>query len=355
MASFEQNKKTKKWSVRFREVTVNSYKQKRLSGFKTKKEAENAFVQYNLNICNLKDTNYTFDILSSNYFSFLKNRLKESSFYDTDKKFKKHIYPYFKDFKVNDIKQIDILNWQKTIDHYSFEHKTKLRGILSSILKFGEKYFDLTNNMKKVDNFRNLEKPKEMQFWTTEEFNKFISKIDDIQYKAFFSFLYLTGCRKGEALALNWNDIDFKNNTVSFNKSITRKVEGFAWKITTLKNIYSKRTIALPSNLIDLLILFSKSNPLSSEFIFCGDRPFPEQTLTRKFEKFIRLAEIKRIRIHDLRHSHASYLISEGISIVAVAKRLGHSNIEQTLNTYAHLMPREENLLIEKLSSINCA
>lgn len=338
------------WSARFRVIENGKEKQKRLSGFKTKKEAETAFVGFKISE-NKHIDDLDFPILMEKYKEHSLTRLKESSCYDNFIKINNHIFPFFKDFTVNNIKPIDILNWQNSIKNYSFRYKKNLRVLLSGILKYGERYYNLRNELSKVEFFRNLEQKKEMQVWSPNEFQKFINLIESIEYSAFFTFLYLTGCRKGEALALNVNDIDFENNKVSFNKSITRKVFDKPWKITTLKNNYSTRTIAIPNTLTGKLKKYydSKTNR-NTTFLFGGDSPLPDRTVDRLFQKYTSLANLKQIRIHDLRHSHASYLISQGISIVAVAKRLGHKNIEVTLNTYSHLMPQEEELLVKKLS-----
>ena len=83
------------------------------------------------------------------------------------------------------------------------------------------------------------------------------------------------------------------------------------------------------------------------DFIFGGERPFADNTLTRKFNNWCSLANVPKIRIHDLRHSSASFLISKGISVVAVSRRLGHASISQTLDTYSHLMPSDTSKIVE--------
>ena len=187
------------------------------------------------------------------------------------------------------------------------------------------------------------------------EFKKFINEVDRIDHKSFFSFLYFTGCRRGEALALNWEDFDFANAKVRINKSITRKIEGKSWLVTTPKNASSIRTISLPANLLSLLEEYrkwQKQKYPDAIFVFGSYAPFAGTNIDRSFSEFCKKANVERIRIHDLRHSHASFLISKGISVVAIAKRLGHKNIEQTLNTYSHMMPDEDKKLIEYLENI---
>ena len=82
-------------------------------------------------------------------------------------------------------------------------------------------------------------------------------------------------------------------------------------------------------------------------FIFNREKPLPQTSIDRIKDKAIAEANVRRIRIHDLRHSHASNLISEGISIVAVSRRLGHSNIDMTLRVYTHLLEKNDEQLID--------
>lgn len=79
------------------------------------------------------------------------------------------------------------------------------------------------------------------------------------------------------------------------------------------------------------------------------DKPYCEQTIRRRLEHYAKITNVKYIRIHDLRHSHASLLINKGQNILIVAQRLGHSDVTQTLNTYAHLMPSAQQEIIGAL------
>lgn len=358
MASYEQNKNSKLWSVRFRDVTADGVKNKRLSGFKTKKDAQAGYIDY----LNEKERNAPFASSSASdellfselirhYLAHTQTRVKPSSFYDIESKIVKHIMPYFENKLVSDVTPLDILNWQQTVDHYSYKYKSGLRTFLTSIYKFGERYYDVKNIMPKVEPFRNLEKKKKMLYWTPKEFARFISCVPDFEFNVFFRLLYITGCRKGEALALEWSDIDFDAKTVSITKSLTRKESGKAYSITTPKNASSNRDVDIPESLCRILQDLKKSQE-SHTFVFGGDKPFAERTIDRRFANAIELSGVPKIRIHDLRHSCASLLISQGVSIVAVSNRLGHSNIEQTLNTYSHMMPSDATKIIEIFDNI---
>ena len=202
-----------------------------------------------------------------------------------------------------------------------------------------------------------MEAKPEMQFWTPEEFGNFIQNVAAKEYRMLFEFLYVTGCRRGEVLALTWNDIDTDLQTVRINKSVTFKAKNFekSFKVTTPKNAGSNRTVSIPSFLCDDLIEYRRwqsENFAEADFVFCGDSPLPATTIARKLDEGAKAAGVKRIRVHDLRHSCASLLIHKGVSIVAVSKRLGHTSIEQTLNTYSHMLPDDQKMILETLENL---
>lgn len=363
MPSYEQNKESKLWSVRFRVMENGVRHQKRLSGYKLKKDAAEGYRAY----MNEYDTAKTaliddaspekilFSDLCDAYLAAKKDSMKESSYYDTFGRIDKRIKPFFEGKYVEDIKPKDVLEWQKTVSDYSYKYKSKLLSLIKSVLRFGYKYYDTENISDKIEPFRNLEPEKEMLFWTKEEFKKFIAIVDDERYNIFFRTLYIAGCRKGEALALTWKDIDTSAGVIKLTKNITRKTSEGPWKVTTPKNKPSYRTVDIPPNLchrFDQYREWQKENCDSTDFVFCGNRPFPEMSLTRIFYDYTDKAGVKRIRIHDLRHSCASLLISEGVSIVAVSKRLGHKDVKQTLNTYSHLMPSDSSKILQIFDDI---
>ena len=170
-----------------------------------------------------------------------------------------------------------------------------------------------------------------------------------------FRFLFLTGCRKGEALALTWNDLDLDKGTVTVSKSISNKVrdEGKWYSVTTPKNTGSNRTVCLPAFFCDMLRAYQKEQQAEpSAFAFGGADPFPYITIDRRFHQAAEAAGVKRIRIHDLRHSCASLLIHKGVSIVAVSRHLGHKSVKQTLDTYSHMLPDDQTMILRSLSSV---
>ena len=346
MASYEQNKKNKKWSVRFRIIENGTEKNKRLSGFERKKEAEQAYIQYMKEYDRKKELKkepekILFSEIYEQYFESARQRLKVSSLCDMESAARIYILPKFGDIMINNIKPIEILEWQNSIEK-SYRYRCKIRGILSSIFNFAERYYDIPSPMSKVENIKNNEPKKEMSFWTEEEFSRFIKVVDNKIYRALFTMLYITGCRIGEALALHKDDIHKDDKYIDISKSITSKGNN-TWQETTPKNQSSNRKLYIPDYLIDELLEIC--NMSDGNYIFFGKRPLSFPAIRNNLKKYCLISGVKKIRIHDLRHSCASLLISHGVSIVAVAKRLGHASIEQTLNTYSHMLPRDEDMI----------
>ncbi len=360
MASFEQNKKTKKWCVRYRVKVGDQLKQKRLSGFARKIDAQQAYYEIQAKEkAGLKNSAMSLNELFLLYKDFIQHRLKSASIQSAVDVINLHIMPYFSKTRIDKIKETDIAKWQTEIIQkgFAYKYKSKIYTAFTALLNFAVKFYGLPNNVvTRVGNFPNTEPKKEMLYWSEEEFAQFITTVDNLQWKTFFSFLYSTGCRKGEALALNWNDINLNTKMVHISKSINRKgLNGSAsYEITTPKNKSSYRDILLPDNLLNLLLQHYKSCQQidgfsKKSFVFGVDKPYCEQTIRRRLEHYAKIANVKYIRIHDLRHSHASLLINKGQNILIVAQRLGHSDVTQTLNTYAHLMPSAQQEIIGAL------
>ena len=357
MPSYEQNKSSKLWSVRFRETQDGIEHNKRLSGFKTKKEAQQGYVEYITKKPNNTDINAElyFNEVIEKYLQYKASRVKEGTIYEIEQKIQRHIYPFFEEKYIKKITPLDILTWQQSLEKYSYNYKCSLRSILSAVYKYADRYLDIPNIMHKVEPFRNIETEAEMLYWTKDEFQIFNQACSNKMYQVYFYILYITGCRKGEVLALTWNDIDLNKRTIQITKNVTTKTRESGWKITTTKNKSSNRIIdigAKPAKILKEYQEWQKENFDNTTFVFCGERPIPMTNIDRYFKNTCANAGVKKIRIHDLRHSCASLLISNGISIVAVSKRLGHKNIEQTLNTYSHMMPEDNTKMIEVLDSI---
>ena len=185
-----------------------------------------------------------------------------------------------------------------------------------------------------------------MQFSTKDEYIRFAAAIEDKpQMHSAFQVLYWCGIREGELLSLTKDDIDFEGNTITINKSYQRI--GKKDIITEPKTPKSNRIIALPNFLCEELKEYISH-------IYDNGRIFPltKHALYREMIRGSSQSGVKKIRVHDLRHSHASLLIELGFSPLLIAERLGHENIETTLNTYSHLYPHKQGELAQTLDSL---
>lgn len=168
----------------------------------------------------------------------------------------------------------------------------------------------------------------------------------------------MIGARKGEALALKWSDINLEKKIVRINKTITKDImDDTAYKVTAPKTMNSNRVIDIPDNLNKLLISYKASiHDLSEDyFVFGHKRSLPFNTLRKRFVRYIEESGVKHIRIHDLRHSSVSYMISTGYNqistIYVIANRIGDS-VEQIYKTYGHLFPNKAMEMVDKWNTL---
>lgn len=263
--------------------------------------------------------------------------------------------------KINDltIQDYNKLKLELKELNYSIKFKNNILGLLKRIIKYSKKYYNTSDNLLNfIENFKKVnEIEKEMNFFTLDEYKKFDSVIENFMHHTFFELLFYMGLRQGECQALTWNDIDLENCTLKVTKTLTTKIKGQKWLISSPKTKTSIRTLPLTKKLVEdlnkLKIEAQKYKDFSNNwFVFGNSMPFPETTIQVNKNKYCKMAEIKQIRIHDFRHSCASLLINQGASIVLVSKWLGHSNTAITLNTYTHLYKSELNEMVNILNKL---
>lgn len=177
---------------------------------------------------------------------------------------------------------------------------------------------------------------REMDFLTPEEVRLFLANVDD-PYRALFTTAVLTGMRLGELLALQWGDIDWNKRTLHVRRSLYRG------QFQSPKSKRSIRAIGMSPTLRDVLWMHKLDAPASElDLVFPSDAGTPldpDNVRHRVFEPALRRAGLRRIRIHDLRHTFASLLIHQGENLKYVQTQLGHASIQTTLDRYGHLMP----------------
>lgn len=294
----------------------------------------------------------TFQSFWELYRNDMSQRLRENTVRSKDYIVELKILPYFGEKKIADITAADIRHWQNRIMKHGYA-PTYLKTInnqLSAIFNYAVKYYDLPRNPCTQAGGMGKGKAEEMQFWTQEEFEQFVDAIKDksISYYAFLT-MYWTGVRVGELLALSLSDFDAEKKTLSITKSYQR-INGRD-VITEPKTVKGKRVMTLP----DFLVMELKEYVEKLYGMMANDRLFmvTKSYLEKEMIRGVKLSGVKKIRLHDLRHSHASLLISKlGAQPKLVADRLGHEKIQTTLATYSHLYPDQARDLADQLNNL---
>lgn len=345
----EKDKKTGKWLIQYRYTDWQGKRRKSTKrGFATKREAEEWL--RNFLITQKADFDMKFEDFWKMYCADMETRLREHTMRTKKYIVELKILPYFGNKRVNDITAADIRQWQNELIKmgYSPTYLKTINNQLSAIFNYAVRYYDLKSNPCEKAGSMGKSKAEEMDFWTGEEFRKFIDSVMNkrLSYMAFMT-LYWTGMRLGELLALNPKDVDLKKRTISITKSYQRL--GKKDVITPPKTPKSKRVITIPEFLAaDIKDYMDSLYDLQED-----DRLFPitKYYLEHEMQRGIKESGVKRIRVHDLRHSHASMLIELGFSPLEIANRIGHEKVETTLNTYAHLYPNKQTKLAERLDN----
>lgn len=344
------------FTLRYKDIYGDT-KQYTSKGYNTKKEAELEEAKFRLKVAEKKIsiTNLTIDNIFNEFIEYKAKQIK----LQTINKYKDlyQVFEPIKNVKVNDL-DLSIYNkFRLYVEKkgYSVNYCNKVLNLLRTLVSYSKKYYNTSDTILNfIENFKEVNKiKKEMQFFTYEEFEKFISVIEEFNYKTFFEVLYYLGLRQGEATALTWNDINFTKKEVSINKTLTTKLKGQLYTISSPKTKKSNRVLPIPKKLVESLKILKeqakKKKYFSEEwFVFGDELPFKETTIQVRKNKYCKQAGVKQIRIHDFRHSCASFLIQHGASIVLVSKYLGHSKISITLDTYTHLYENE----LKKVSNL---
>ena len=337
--------------------------QKYRSGFKTKKEAREEYSKLVLSSTEElteKKKKISFQqFIEEIYLPWYKTQVKESTYINRCSTIKKH-FSYFYKMATDEIEPINVQNWQlKLAKEFSPNYIRIVQGMLSIafdraiVLGIAKK-----NPSRMIGNIKS--KKTKVDFWTLEEFQKVISllyKGDYYEHYLFMSFwlLFMTGMRIGEAAALHWSDIDFETGLLSITKTLYYKTMT-DYKFVEPKTQASIRTIYIDADTLNELKAWKKVQqqvlPNCELVLSYNGTPTSKTTLPRALEKLAGLAGVHRIKIHALRHSHASLLISMGENPLLIKERLGHEKIQTTLGTYGHLYPNTNLEVANKLTGV---
>ena len=289
----------------------------------------------------------TLNSLARLYLKDIKTRLKEVTYDGHKHLLENRILPYLGNKPINFITPVDIRSWQNNQISmgYSDAYLKRMNNLLVATLNFAVRFYNLKDNPCHLAGSMGKRKRTKITFWTKDEYLKFISLVTDSTKYTMFQTLYFTGMRIGELLALTYNDIDLDNGIIRVNKTVNFK--GGKVNVTSPK---SNREITIPQLLVNDLNNYIKHiyDYKKTDRVF----PYTKAILYNELKAKSEQTGLKKIRVHDFRHSHASLLINMGINPLLISERLGHERVETTLNTYSHLYPSRADELAEKLNKV---
>lgn len=315
------------------------------------------------------DDRLTVAEFAQQYLKYKSNEVRASSLATHEARLRTHATPFFGPLRMRAVTPRHVADWVSSLHSKGLAPNT-----ISEVYAITKSMFARAVELRIIPTspFGRLrcrrkampDAPQhDFQFYTAEQFQRFYASaaaavsiaknpIQERQYMMFFVVAFYTGMRPGEVLALHWTDIDFPARLIRIRRTYSdRYGEG------PVKTESSVRDIGVPAPLFEELqahIRFQRGMPgFSPDFLVCGGPShLVAYTVRRHKLAYASGAGLPQIRLHDFRHSHASLLVNNGINIQEVARRLGHSNVKETWDTYSHLYPREQDRAITVLDTV---
>lgn len=342
------------------------------SGFKTKKEAVLAASKLEIELSEgkiEKPKDIKYGDVYQEWLPAYENTVRESTLLSTTNIFKNHILNHFSDKKINTITVSEIqtiVNKWFDIAPVNFKKWFYYTGkIFEYAIKMG--YLD-KNPCRLVTLPKNKKEfaEKKLLFWDKRQLDTFFKclyDMDDDKKFVFFRLLAFSGMRRGECLALTWEDINFKENTIDINKTISQGINRYQ-VINPPKTKKSMRKIIMDQKTMDYLYKwkmeqrkqmlnygFNTLNKKQMLFTTRNNTMLPLSAPSKWLKLVISKYDLPSIKIHGFRHSHASALFASGATIKEVQERLGHEDAQTTLNVYTHVTSNQNKDVVVKLES----
>lgn len=368
-----KNRKTKDgrtWYYSYSWIDAEGNKKRTNSRmFLTKKEAQ---IAESLSRTESKSQKYKrFSDIAIDYLNELSKIRKQSSVYTYKKDYKLHLEKFFGRMNIYTIDTSIIRIWASNMDNkgLSIAYKNKVYSLLKNIFDYAIKNYGL--NINPAANYGRFQKNNEgiikdkdkLRYLTKDEFDKFISVVDDPLWHCWFMTAYYTGCRKGELLALSWDDIDFDNNIIIIDKTLNQEIKGKVYLSSNKTN--HNRRIQLSKLLKEELLKYHEivmkySDYSDSWYVFGNSTYMPKTTVDRYKKMYFSKSGVHEITMHEFRHSHVSLLINEYLKtgqtdttkfFLMMSDRLGHS-IDVMEKTYMHLFPTVQDEIVDILNNL---
>lgn len=381
MATYKQYKSKSEtlWQVRGHigtDETTGKQKQFKRKGFKTKKEARIAYEKarrdFELGLSEQVSKRFTYGQVYHEWLeNVYKDSVKEATLQKVMTDFKIHILPVFGHIYVDKITapmlQKQLNAWHKKYKKYKYYYNLAVRILQYAMI---QGYIKENPKSKVSTKKKKLSYDAEhggIKFYTKDQlrsFLKYLESNNDTRWHCFFRLLAFTGIRKGEALALTWNDINFIDATVSINKTLTLGID-YKLIVNSPKSEAGNRTISIDKGTIDALKVWKKEqakvmlqygfNTLKKDQLlfskYSTNTPLNLSAPYNRMKTITGLCNLPMIPVHGFRHTHCSLLFDAGVSIKDVKNRLGHSDIKTTMNIYAHVSKEQEKESASRFAS----
>ncbi|ENH96681.1 hypothetical protein J416_09294 [Gracilibacillus halophilus YIM-C55.5] len=370
--SYRKHNGSWEYRIKYQDPITKKYKEKSKRGFKTKPEARfeaQEMEQQLLNNFELASQQITLKEYLDSWLKEYKKDVVRKNTYDLHKRnVDKHILPYFKNVDLNSIKPT---MYQKFLNHlydqdYSKRTVEIIHGTMRNAMEKALHLNMIDRNPTIGAVIKGKEKDRKVKFIDSTEIPIFLKTAYQYGYIywLFFSFMIDTGMRKGEVAALQWSDINFKEQTAEITKTLDFQAESDDALFGDPKTYRSKRTISLTNNTINQLkdhLKWQNKNKQNLNdiyhhdlnLIFCREdgHIMPKSSLFNAFKRILKQTGIPNLPIHSLRHTHAVLLLEAGSDMKYIQERLGHGSYQITADVYSHISKRLDKQSMEKYES----
>ena len=371
----EKTGKTRYWLKGYVGIDPMTGKEKRVNrkGFTSEKQAELTLARLQLGLEEVKVKSLKLEDVYNDWLLSYEDDVKDSTLLKTKTLFRIHIMPFFGELYIDKIQTKHIQDWidskRKGLNCKPYKNYRVLHRYLSSIFDYAKGLKYVNDNpcnytvLPKRDKKRTKRNNKIDIIWTKDELKSFLSFVEEelpFMWYVFFRLLAYTGMRRGEILALEWSDLDIKGKSLSITKSrkrIENKGTGTSKsvEVTGDTKTGNERVISLDETTLTLLKkwqlmqlkVYGRKNIIFNNTL--GDYIILS-TPIKRLNRIIKKHNLREIDIHRFRHIHTTMLIlanpNEG-SITSIMDRLGHADVETTLNIYAHIYKEQKIDVLE--------
>lgn len=366
--SISKDKNTGKWFfiLELGKDVNGKRKQKKRRGFKTKKEAQAAFIELQNEVNNgtyIEPSKLLVKDFLYEWFKLKKTTISHQTCQVYDRILEIHIIPSLGTMKLIDLKTIHIQSYINTLHEKGYAPETikKFFNIIRNALAHALDMELISSNSANKVKLPSISRKTNMAIWDKDQVNQFLNVAKGNRYFIMYHLALMTGMRQGEILGLRWKDIDFTQNVIRISQTLSHDGKRF---LEGAKSKASIRTIALPETTIKVLCEHKEIIAMEKEdfgegycdydLVVCtpiGSQLIPSN-IRKAFNRLIEKAEVPKIRFHDMRHTHATLLLAQGINVKVISERLGHSNIKITLDTYSHILPSMQQEVAQKLNDL---